>query len=88
MRPYLDDWFIQASSREVVLQALGTVLSLCRELGVVVTPEKSNFIPAQRVQYLGTVLDAQTCRASPSRERIDKLMSLEDELLSSRLQPG
>ena len=46
-----------------------------------------NFVPAQKVQYLGTVLDAQTFRASPSRERIDKLMSLGDVFLSSRLQP-
>ena len=36
---YLNDWFIQASSREAVLQVLSTVLSLCRELGVVVNKE-------------------------------------------------
>ena len=87
MRRYLDDWLIQASSRKAVLQALSTVLSLCRELGVVVNPEKLNFVPAQRVQYLGMVFDAQTFRAFPSQERIDKLMSLRDEFLSSRLQP-
>ena len=39
MRRYLDDWLIPASSRETFLQALSTVLSLCRELGVVVNPE-------------------------------------------------
>ena len=39
MHRYLVDWFIQASSCEAVLQALSTVLSLCRELGVVVNPE-------------------------------------------------
>ena len=88
MRRYLDDWLIQANSREAVLQALGTVLSVCRELGIVVNPEKSNFVAAQRAQYLGTVLDAQTFRASPSQEHIDKLMSLGDEFLSSRLQPA
>ena len=52
-----------------------------------VKPEKSHFVPAQRVQYLDTVLVAQTFGASPSRERIDKLKSLGDEILSSRLQP-
>ena len=87
MRRYFDDWLIQANSRKAVLQALSTVLSLCQELGVVVNPEKSNFVPAQRVQYLGKVLDAQTFGASLSRERIDKLMSLGDEFLTSRLQP-
>ena len=49
-------------------------------------PAKSNFVPAQRVQYLGTILDTQTFRASPSQERIDRLLSLGDEFLSSRLQ--
>ena len=34
------------------------------------------------------VIDAPTFRASPSRERIDKLMCLGDEFLSSRLQPA
>ena len=51
-------------------------------------PEKSNFVPAQRVHYLGTVLDAQTFRASLSQVHIDRLLSLGDEFLSSRLQPA
>ena len=72
MRRYLYDWLIPANSREEVLQTLSPVLSLCRELGVVGNPEKSNFVPDQRFQYLGMVIDAQTFRASPSRERINK----------------
>ena len=39
MHRYLVDWFIQASSREAVLQVLSTVFSLCQELRVVVNPE-------------------------------------------------
>ena len=39
MRRYLDDWLVQASSREALLQDLGVVLSFCRELGIVVNPE-------------------------------------------------
>ena len=34
LRRYLDDWLIQASSREDVLHSLQTVLSLCLELGI------------------------------------------------------
>ena len=45
---YLDDWLIQASSREAVLQALSTVLSLCRELGVVVNPENRTLSQLRR----------------------------------------
>ena len=57
MRRYLDDWLIQALSREALLRDLGVVLSFCRELGIVVNPEKSDFSPSQVVQYLGVVID-------------------------------
>ena len=43
MRRYLDDWLVQASSREGLLRDLEVVFFLCRELGIVVNPEKSNF---------------------------------------------
>ena len=41
LKRYLDDWLIQASSREQVLLALRTVLRLCNSLGIVVNWEKS-----------------------------------------------
>ena len=41
LRRYLDDWLLQASSREQVLLVLRTVLRLCRRLGIVVNWEKS-----------------------------------------------
>ena len=58
LRRYLDDWLIQSSSQEAVLRDLWVVLDLCLELGIVVNPEKSNFVPSQKVLYLGTVLDS------------------------------
>ena len=85
---YLDDWLIQAHSREEVLRSLETVLSLCRGLGIVVNLEKSNFVPFQRVLYLGTILDSVLFRASPSQQRIEKLLSIGEEFLSPRLQPA
>ena len=57
LRRYLDDWLIQASSREQVLLALESVLQLCQDLGIVVNWEKSQLIPSQRVEYLGVLLD-------------------------------
>ena len=38
MRRYLDDWLVQSASRESLLRDLQTVLQLCHELGIVVTP--------------------------------------------------
>ena len=83
MRRYLDDWLVQSSSRESLLQDLQVVLDLCRELGIVINPEKSNVEPSQVVQYFGVVIDAQTFVASPSPECIARLQSTAGEFLSS-----
>ena len=88
LRRYLDDWLIQSSSREAVLHDLQVVLDLCREFGIVVNPEKSNFVPSQRVLYLGTVLDSQSFVASPSPDRIARLLSLGEGFLFSIQQPA
>ena len=83
MHRYLDDWLVQTSSREGLLQYLEVVLSFCRELGIVVNPEKSNFSPSQVVQYLGVVIDARTFLASPSPDRFSRLRSTAGEFLLS-----
>ena len=79
---YLDDWLLLASSRPLVLQALETVLQLCQELGIVINWEKSSLTPAQRVVYLGVILDSTRFRASPSQPRVEKLCSTVEEFLS------
>ena len=53
MHRYLADWLVQSSSQESLLEDLQSVLQLCHELGIVITPKKSNLIPSQVVQYLG-----------------------------------
>ena len=82
MRRYLDDWLVQSSSRESLLEDLQTVLQLCHELGIVVNPQKSNLVPSQVVQYLGVVIDSTSFRASPSEERISRLQSTAAEFQS------
>ena len=67
LRRYLDDWLIQASSREQVLLALDTVLQLCHSLGIVVNWEKSQLIPTRRMVYLGVLLDSFSFRPLVSR---------------------
>ena len=68
LRRYLDDWLIQASSREQVLLALESVLQLCHSLGIIINWEKSQLISSQRVVYLGVLLDSVSFRASPAPE--------------------
>ena len=87
LRRYLDDWLIQASSREQVLLALETVLQLCWALGIIVNWEKSQLIPTQRVVYLRVLLDTISFRASPALKRLEKLLSIGDVFLSCVRQP-
>ena len=87
LRRYLDDWLLQASSREQVLLALRTVLQLCRRFGIVVYWGKSQVIPTQQMVYLGVILDSTAFRASPALKRVEKLLSLGDIFLSCVSQP-
>ena len=88
MRRYLDDWLVQSSSRESLFRDLQVVLDLCQELGIVVNPEKSNLVPSQVVLYLGVVLNTQYFLASPSPDRVSRLLSTAGEFLSSALPPA
>ena len=88
MRRYFDDWLVQSASRESLLQDLQTVLDLCHELGIVVNPQKSHLVPSQVVQYLGVVISTQTFMASPSQERISRLLSTAAEFRSSASPPA
>ena len=88
MRRYLDDWLVQSSSRDSLIHDLQVVLDLCRELGIVVNPEKSHLEPSQVVQYLGVLIDAQSFKASPSPDRIARLQSTAGEFLSSADPPA
>ena len=88
LRWYLDNWLIQASSREQVLLSLRTVLQLCNSLGIVVNWEKSQLVPTQRICYLGVLLDSVSFRASSAQKRVDKLLSIGDIFLSSVEQPA
>ena len=88
MSKYLDDWLVQSSSRESLLRDLQTVLRLCHELGVVINREKSHLVPSQVMQYLGVVINTQSFVASPSPDRISRLLSTAGEFRSSASPPA
>ena len=84
---YLDDWLVVADSEEACHHATYQVLSLLRQLGWIVNQEKSALSPAQKVVYLGAVLDFTTGRASPSPQRIQTLTTqVSDSLGKPRLR--
>ena len=85
---YLDDWLIQASSREACCQARDKTLGLCHDLGIKINLEKSHLDPSQTATYLGMVLDTIAFTVSPTPKRQQKLLALVQEFLSSELQPA
>ena len=52
---YIDDWLVLAESPEELQEAVNSIISLCRELGIVVNRAKSELLPKQRVQYLSLI---------------------------------
>ena len=69
MRRYLDDWLVQSTSRESLLEDLQTVLQLCHELRIVVVIDSTSFRTspsAERISRLqSTAAEFQSC-ASPT----------------------
>ena len=53
-----------------------------------INPEKSNLEPSQVVQYLGVVINARSFVASPSPDRVSRLLSTTGEFLSSAAPPA
>ena len=84
---YLDDWLVLGSSLEEILWARDFFLSLCEELGVLVSLTKSSLTPTQTIDYLGMSLQSTPLRASLTQARIQKVLSLVTEFSSSRTQP-
>ena len=56
---YLDDWLILASSEQEAKQAVQSLLSLCRTLGIVINEKKSDLMPSQTAKYLGMTIDTE-----------------------------
>ena len=70
---YIDDIYIQSDSYE---GCINTVLSTFKEfdnLGFVIHPHKSEFIPKQSIQYLGFLLDSVSMRISLPYDRKQKI---------------
>ena len=76
MLRYLDDWLIQAASRDFCIWERDQVMQLCKKLGIVINLVKSQLIPTQTATYLGMEIDSRSLRVSPTQKRIVMLNSL------------
>ena len=63
---YLDDWLVLSSSEREAKQAVQSLLSLCRTLGIVINEKKSDLVPSQTAKYLGMTIDTEAGKVFPS----------------------
>ena len=84
---YLDDWLVLASSRTDALWVRDEVLSLCRDLGIVINLPKSRLVPTQSAPiWECTVHGVSNLRAFPSQERVSALLTQMEGFLSCKRQ--
>jgi hypothetical protein len=69
---YLDDRLIK--NRALLLIQLDEVLHFNQQLRLIVNRQKSNMIPSQVIQYLGSVFDPGQDIVYPSEERYHKIV--------------
>ena len=63
---YLDNWLVLSSSEREAKQAVQSLLSLCRTLGIVINEKKSDLVPSQTAKYLGMTIDTEAGKVFPS----------------------
>ena len=63
---YLDDWLVLFSSEREAKQAVQSLLSICRTLGIVLNEKKLDLVPSQTAKYLGMAIDTEAGKVFPS----------------------
>ena len=85
---YLDDWFVLASSEWEAKQAIQSLLSFCRTLGIVINEKKSDLVPSQTAKYLGMTIDTEAGKVFLFLARVEKFLMVARELLYHERFPG
>ena len=88
MLRYLDDWLILASTELACLQSRDRLLSICTELGIQVNLTKLSLVPTQSLVYLGMEIRSLPFIARPTPARVNNLLRLIEEFLSTPSPPA
>ena len=88
MLRYLDDWLILASTEIACIQSRDRLLSICTELGIQVNLTKSSLVPTQSLVYLGMEIRSLPFIARPTPVRVNNLIRLIEEFLSTPSPPA
>ena len=83
---YLDDFFLVADTFEECKDAVIDTYDLHVKLGLSIHPDKSQFIPVQKINYLGLTLDSTLMTTSFTDLKQQKVKTLIGETL--QIKPG
>ena len=85
--PYLDDWLIQAASRQQAIVDTARVVSHVQSLGFRLNREKSVLTPSRSVTFVGMILDSVSMLATLPPKRVDGLLSHAQEFRVGAFMP-
>ena len=80
---YLEDWLIQAPTRESCHQGTQSLLALCQDLGWVVNLQKSELEPKQFFEFVGYQYDLLHRLVRPTQNRWESILQKVSFLLSN-----
>ena len=80
---YLDDLLIINKSSDTLRSHINLAAYIFTQLGFIINMEKSIFVPVQRIDFLGFVLDSHAMTISLSNKRLSRLQNLTNNLLKS-----
>ena len=81
---YLDDFFLVGHTFEECKDAVIDTCDLLIKLGFSIHPDKSQFIPVQKIEYLGFTLDSTSMTVSLTDIKQQKIKTLISETLQSK----
>ena len=67
---------VLSSSEKGAKQAVQSLFSLCRTLGIVINEKKSDLVPSQTAKYLGMTIDTEAGKVFPSLARVEKFLTV------------
>ena len=78
---YIDDFCVKAESRDACDSSLKSTSNLFDELGFTIHPDKSQFVPSNRITFLGFVLDSIKMEVAIGDEKARDTIQLIQEFL-------
>ena len=85
---YLDDWLVLSSSEKKAKESIRELLSVCRNLGIVINEKKSDLVPSQSAKYLGMTIDTGAGKVFPSLARVEKFLTVAERFCTMQSPPA